>query len=62
MKTTIKQVREHINYYLQNNSIEELETETIKVLRDLSDFPQENKYQIRFYKKVLEVLIKNFNK
>lgn len=60
MKVTQNQVKIHINYWLQNNSVEELQIETIKVLKELSKFPQENKYQIRFYFKVLETLITKY--
>ncbi len=60
MRVTAKQVKEHINYWLQNSSVEELQSETFKVLKDLSKFPQENKYQIRFYFKVLETLITKY--
>lgn len=60
MKVTIKQVKEYINYWLQNNSVEELQIDCIKVLKDLSKFPKENKYQIRFYFKVLEILITKY--
>jgi hypothetical protein len=60
MKVTIKEVNLYINYWLQNNSVDELQTETIKVLKDLAKFPQGNKYQIRFYFKVLEILITKY--
>lgn len=60
MRITIKQVKEYINNWLQINSVDELQIETIKVLRDLSKFPKENKYQIRFYFKVLEMLITKY--
>jgi phenylacetate-coenzyme A ligase PaaK-like adenylate-forming protein len=60
MRVTAKQVKEQINYWLQNNSVDELQIETIKVLKDLSKFPQENKHQIRFYFKVLETLITKY--
>ena len=61
MRITNKQVKEYINCRLHNSSVEELQIKTIEVLKDLSKFPQENKYQIRFYFKVLERLITKYS-
>ena len=61
MRITSKQVKKHIDYWLQNNSVKELQNKTIKVLKDLSKFPKQNKYQLRFYFKVLETLITKYD-
>lgn len=60
MRVTQKQVKDYIKHWLQIGTVEQIQNETIKILKDLSKFPQENKHQIRFYFKVLELLITKY--
>ena len=49
-------IRKHLEQKLEVYSVEELQTECKKVLKDLKQYPQDNKWQIRYYNIFWELL------
>jgi hypothetical protein len=49
-------IRKHLEQKLEVYSVDELQKECKKVLRELKEFPQDNKWQIRYYTIFWELL------